>query len=191
MKTISLCLFVSMISFSGWAGADKVLPKDSIYQVKSEWALQSDRKIKLANLAGRPMLMTMAYTGCEYTCPLIVQKLKDIEADALKKGVKDFGVVIASFDPKVDRPAKLRSFMKARQITDERWSMAVADDAAATRELAILLGINYKEEEGGHFSHSNVIVLVDAQGRILEQLNGLNADHAALVGKLANTSHGK
>ena len=157
------------------------LPADSLYQLTSEWSRQDDRRQRLGELEGRPVLITMAYTGCEYTCPLVVEKLKNIEADLRKKGGTEYRVVIASFDPDGDRPAKLTEFMKKRKITDAAWTMLVADNAASTRELAILLGINYKAEGGGHFSHSNVIALLDSRGRLTQKINGLNADHEALV----------
>lgn len=156
-------------------------PKDSIYQAGSTWSLQDGRRIRLNELSGQPVLMTMAYTSCEYTCPLIVEKLRAIETAVREQGGTRYRIVIASFDPKGDRPDKLVAFMKKRKIDKPSWSMIVADDASSTRELAILLGINYKAEEGGHFSHSNVISLLDEKGRVLLQLNGLNADHAELV----------
>lgn len=193
MKKIFSLTLLSMILASPLAlgkSDANALPKDSIYQASSSWSLQDKSRIHLSDLSGQPVLMTMAYTGCEYTCPLIIEKLRSIEAEIQKQGGTKYRIVIASFDPDADRPDRLSSFMKKRKIENPAWSMMVADNAPSTRELAILLGINYKAEEGGHFSHSNVISLLDSQGRILHQLNGLNADHAELV-KAAVKANGK
>lgn len=178
--TFLFLFFISAASAAENPSAD-ALPADSIYQVEARWTFQDGREFAWSELRGKPVVVTMVYTGCEYACPMTVNKLQEIEKALEARGYKDYRIVMASFDPEKDRPGHLKEYMKKRKITGPRWSMAVAPDAPKTRELAILLGVNYKAEEGGHFSHSNVITLLDRQGRVLSQVNGLNADIKPLV----------
>jgi len=43
-------------------------------------------------------------------------------------------------------------------------------------ELALLLGLKFKADANGQFSHSNVITILNAQGEIIHQQTGLNQD---------------
>ena len=49
------------------------------------------------------------------------------------------------------------------------------------RELAALLGVKYKQEADGAFSHSNLITILNPQGEIVHQRTGLQSglDEAA------------
>jgi nitrite reductase (NO-forming) len=49
-------------------------------------------------------------------------------------------------------------------------------DAGDVRELAMLLGVRYKEDARGQFAHSNLITVLNAGGEIAFQREGLNAD---------------
>ena len=41
--------------------------------------------------------------------------------------------------------------------------------------VAVLEGVRYRREADGHISHSNLISLLDAEGRLVHQQDGLNA----------------
>jgi protein SCO1/2 len=74
-------------------------------------------------------------------------------------------VLLVSFDPARDTPEALRRFADARHADPARWVVARADESEV-RELAAVLGIRYRELEGGAFNHSSVITLLDADGMI-------------------------
>ena len=139
-----------------------------------------DRKIKLGVLAGRPQVLTLFFTHCEYACPIIVNDLKRIEAALPEKlrGQVDF--LLVSLDPERDTPAVLHTYRESRQLSVAHWSL-LRGGAEDVRELAALLGVNYRKDTRGQYAHSNVITLLNGKGEIVRQLIGLNQDIVSFV----------
>lgn len=159
---------------------DAVFTDRSLYQLDSEWTSDVGRKVKLGVFAGRPQVVAMFFTHCEYACPIIVNDLKRIEAalpETLRNRV-DF--LLISFDTARDTPEVLRSYRESRKLPAARWSL-LRGEGDDVRELAALLGVNYRQDERGQFAHSNVITLLNARGEVVRQLTGLNQDVAAFV----------
>ena len=152
----------------------------SLYQLDSEWTSDVDRKIKLGVLAGRPQVLTLFFTHCEYACPIIVNDLKRIEAALPEKlrGQVDF--LLVSLDPERDTPAVLHTYRESRQLSVAHWSL-LRGGAEDVRELAALLGVNYRKDMRGQYAHSNVITLLNGKGEIVRQLIGLNQDIVSFV----------
>jgi protein SCO1/2 len=89
---------------------------DSLYNFKSQLLDQNEKKVMLQDFEGKWVLITMAYTSCQYSCPLIVSKLKDIEKTLKKEGLKDVQILLVSFDTKRDNPKKFRDYIKEKKI---------------------------------------------------------------------------
>ena len=79
--------------------------------------------------------------------------------------------VLVSFDVERDSPTALATYRDSRRL-DDQWELLHGDNDAV-RELAALLGIKYQQEEGGSFSHSNVISILNAEGEVVHQRMGL------------------
>ena len=71
-----------------------------------------------------------------------------------------------SIDPKKDTPKVLQALMTKRKLNPNEWTLARADEKDV-RAIAALLNIRYRELEGGDFNHTSVLILIDAQGRII------------------------
>jgi protein SCO1/2 len=99
-------------------------------------------------------------------CPLIVESGKAVEhqLDAAQRA--RLGVVLISMDPARDTPAALQKVATQRGVDGGRWLLA-APPAAKVREVAGVLGVRYKQLPNGDFNHSSVLILLDADGRIL------------------------
>jgi protein SCO1 len=159
-------------------------PSDkSLYQLDSKWTSDVGREIKLGVLRGRPQIVAMFFTHCEYACPILISELKSIEkripADLL--GKIDF--VLVSIDTKRDVPAELANFRNKNHLERKRWTLlhGQADDV---RELAALLGVNYAEDSRGQFTHSNIITLLNAEGEVTSQIIGLKQDPSLFIGAI-------
>ena len=151
------------------------LSERSLYQLESIWTNDSGKPFRLAELRGRPQIMVMFFTSCQYACPILVHDLKRIEA-ALPEHVRSrTGFVLASFDTERDTPAALATYRERQQLPRDRWTLLHGrpDDVL---ELAALLGVQYKQGARGQFSHSNVITVLNAEGEIVHQQIGLNQD---------------
>ena len=57
-------------------GIEESASDDSLYLTDSIWTSSDGRRIKLAELAGRPVVMALFYTSCDSACPLIIDAMK-------------------------------------------------------------------------------------------------------------------
>ena len=152
----------------------------SLYLLDSKWTSDVNREIQLGVLRGRPQIVAMFFTHCEYACPILVSELKAIEAKLAPKVLAKVDFLLVSIDTQRDTPAELAAFREKRQLARERWTLlrGGADDV---RELAALLGVNYVEDSRGQFAHSNIITLLNSEGEVAFQHTGLKQDPATLI----------
>jgi len=147
----------------------------SVFQLDSKWTRQDGASVSLSSLAGHPTVLAMVYLSCSAACPLTVADLKKIEG-ALPEAVRnEVRFALFSFDPKRDTPEKLRDFLSSKSVDRKRWS-AYQGTKVTVRKLAAVLGVQYKQSESGVFEHSNVITVIDRDGRIRHQQIGLKRD---------------
>ena len=93
-------------------------------------------------------------------------------------------------DSQRDTPAVLKKAASQRSIDAARWRLYRAD-AADVRKLAATLGIQYRQLTGGEFNHSTVLILLDAQGRVIARTEKISAvDPAFMKAVLALTAVG-
>ncbi|MGE0761738.1 MAG: SCO family protein [Bdellovibrionales bacterium] len=163
----------------------------SLYNSETQWRDQTGKKVTLKEFRGKKIVVAMAYTHCTYTCPLTVAKLKKIESELIAKGISNYRIVLASFDPKRDTPERLASFMKKRGLDFGRWTWLSPQSDKDVREMAVLLGVAYSKDKSGEYSHSNIFALLNEKGDIIERINGINADHKDFVEKLSSHANEK
>jgi protein SCO1/2 len=148
------------------SAADAPLPRDSVYQLPLELTDQDGRTRGWHTLRGKPRLVSMFYTSCQYICPLIVDSGKAIERQLGEAERRRLGIVLISMDPARDTPAALDKVVGQRGLDTARWTLASPpqDDV---RAVAGVLGIRYRGLADGEFNHTSALVLLDADGRIL------------------------
>ncbi|HVS51565.1 MAG TPA: SCO family protein [Opitutaceae bacterium] len=148
----------------------------SLYQLDAAWTDDAGQRVALASLRGQPVVLAMFFASCEYACPILVhdmQRLRDaLPAEARAKT----RFVLVSFDTVRDTPAALHAYRERSQL-DASWTL-LHGDADAVQELAMLLGVKYKQDARGQFSHSNLITVLNAGGEIAHQRNGLQGEIA-------------
>ncbi len=151
----------------------KPLADASLYQLESTWTSDVGREIRLGVLRGKPQVLVMFFASCEFACPILLHDLKKIEA-ALPEELRDqVGFTLVTFDVERDTVEVLHKYRATQQLSPKRWTLlrGRADDV---RELAALLGINYRQDARGQFAHSNLITILDREGEIALQVRGLN-----------------
>lgn len=181
----SIFILSALLSAPSVRAAEEI-PKDSLFLLQSHWKNQDGLETTLKSFAGIPVIIAMTYTGCQYSCPLTLNKLAEIEKDLKKRGVQHYQIVTASFDPVRDKPEVLKPFMTKRKLDSSHWTLLSPQSDSDVRELAVLLNVSYQKMENGEFSHSNGIALIDPQGRLALQLKGLASDHKELVDKVVS-----
>jgi len=157
--------------------------RQSIYQLDARFTDDAGRPFALSELRGRPVVINLFFASCGYACPLLVTDMQAIRGQ-LPPAVRERAVfVLVSFDVVRDTPAALARYRVQRQL-DSQWYLLHGDDDAV-RELAALLGVKYKQEADGAFSHSNILTILNPAGEIVHQRaglqGGLDTAAAALV----------
>ncbi|HVM47244.1 MAG TPA: SCO family protein [Candidatus Acidoferrum sp.] len=156
------------------------LSDKSLYQLDSSWTNDDGAAVKLAALRGRPQVLVMFFAHCVYACPLLVYQMQQLEA-ALPEGLRDkVGFTLVSFDSERDTPAALHQYRLQHGLEKGRWTLLHGgpDDVL---ELAALLNVKYKKDAQGQFLHSNVMTLLNAEGEIVCQQQGLNSDRKEIL----------
>ena len=142
------------------------LPGDSVYQLPLPLTDQDGRRAAWRARRGRPQLVSMFYTSCQYICPLIVESGKAVDRQLTPAQRQRLGVVLISVDPKRDDAAALKKVALERKVDTRRWTLA-APPAGDVRAVAGVLGIRYRQLADGEFNHTSALVLLDADGRVL------------------------
>lgn len=158
----------------------------SLYQLDAQWTDDAGKPVKLAALRGSPVVVAMFFASCEYACPVLVHDLQRLRA-ALPEAVRaQTSFVLVSFDVARDTPAVLADYRQKREL-DASWTL-LRGDASAVQQLAMLLGVSYKQDARGQFAHSNLFTVLNAEGEIAHRQPGLQGeifDSAQAVAGLA------
>ncbi len=155
--------------------AEPPLSDKSLYNTESRWTTDAGKKIRLADLRGRPQVILMFFASCQSACPMLVHDLQKIEAALKPKTRAQVGFTLVTFDPRRDTPQALATYREMRHLPADRWTF-LHGDPDDIQELAVLLGVQYKKEASGQFSHSNLITVLNQNGEIVHQLAGLGQD---------------
>ncbi|WP_374556854.1 SCO family protein [Thermomonas sp.] len=166
LRRLAAIALLGIATAAGAAQPATALPGDSIYQLPLPLTDSQGQTRDWRALRGKPRLVAMFYTSCQYICPLIVESGKAVERQLTPAQQKRLGVVLISMDPARDDPAALRKVIDQRKLDATRWTLASPrlDDV---RAVAGVLGIRYRQLADGGFNHSSALILVDAEGRIV------------------------
>jgi protein SCO1 len=156
------------------------LPEMSLYQLDSEWQNQDGVKMALSDLNGKVQVVAMVYTGCNYACPRIIADLKRIEALVEKYSTSELGIVLVTMDPERDTPEQMNAFARKSNLNTQRWQLLTSTESNI-RELAVLLNMKYKKELDGEISHSNIISVLNREGEVVMQMEGLGIEPDEIV----------
>ena len=146
--------------------APSALPRDSIYQLDAALTDQSGRRLTLASARGHPQLVVMFYTSCSFICPTILDTVQDLDRKLTPAERQHFGVLLISLDPQRDTPSALKATADKRGLDLTRWTLA-QPQPADVRAIAGVLGVRYRVLDDGELNHTGVLVLLDADGRVV------------------------
>jgi protein SCO1 len=146
----------------------------SLYQLDAAWTNDAGSSVRLDALRGRPVVIAMFFAQCEYACPMLVHDMQRLRA-ALPEDIRTKAqLVLVSFDTARDTPPALKAY-RERSALDAGWTL-LRGEASNVQELAMLLGVKFKQDARGQFAHSNLITILNAEGEIIHQHTGLQGD---------------
>lgn len=165
---LSVCLWCCLVSpvLAASAHQPAPLPTDSVYRLSALMTDQTGRNFKLEALRGRPVLVSMIYNSCTIVCPMLIDTMAQVHMGLSESERTELSTLVVTFDPQRDDVKTLKSVADKRQLQAEQWTLA-RTDKVSTRKIAALLGIQYRLLPDGEYNHTTVMLLLDAEGRIL------------------------
>jgi protein SCO1/2 len=123
------------------------------------------------------LLVSFIYAGCFQVCPLTTRSLQSaVEAGRDVFGTDQFNIVSIGFNQPADSYQSLKAFARQYRIDVPNWEF-LSPHASIVNSLTREFGFSYLATPAG-FDHILQATLLDAQGRIYQQIYGdtLTAD---------------
>lgn len=154
------------------------IPAESIFQLTDSFQTQEGKAFSLSMLNGKTTVIGMIFTHCTYACPRLTADIKSI-ADSLKGEAGKLNYVLVSFDTERDIPARLKIFADEMGL-NKNWILLHGSEETV-RTLSVLLNVQYEKDAEGNFSHSNLVSVLDKNGVLQYQKEGLGAAHTETI----------
>jgi protein SCO1 len=143
------------------AGADAVPARDA---PPLDLTDQYGKRVDLAKLKGRPVLVAFLYTHCTDLCPIVAGKLHTAYAH-LKKAERPLFLAV-SVDPAHDTPASAATFNKRHRTSGEiDWLLGSQAELEKTWK-AWGVKPEHDADDPEEIEHNAEIFAVDPQGQI-------------------------
>jgi protein SCO1/2 len=147
------------------------------------------RRVRMSDFRGKPLVVSLVYTGCSQICPATTRFLATAVKEANRAlGPAAYNVVTIGFNLPFDNPAAMRQFARQQGIDDPQWTF-LSPDAGSVEALTRNFGFVYAPSPSG-FDHIAQLTLVDANGRIARQIYGDTFDPQLLVGAVREVTTG-
>jgi protein SCO1/2 len=148
---------------------------------------QHGQTLDLAQLRGRPALVTFAFGHCETVCPLVVrQALESRSLERERVGSDDSRVprlVVITLDPWRDTPARLHHVARHWKLADEDFVLS-GEVGEVNSGLDAWNVARERDPATGDVVHPALVYVLDASGRIAYATNGEAATVAELLRRL-------
>lgn len=148
------------------------LPETSIFHLEHPFEDTRGASRRLSELRGRPSVWVMFYASCTTACPILFadgQRLEELLSPEVRAQVR---FVYVTVDPARDTPQALGEYAERLGLDQARWWLLRGSEPH-TRALAAVLGVQYRADGKGDFSHTSRLALVDGEGRVVGTVDGL------------------
>jgi protein SCO1/2 len=155
------------------AGASLEVSQRAIGRMVGEHRFTDSKgaRLALSELRGKPLVISLIYTGCTHVCPMTTQRLREAVEEAQRlMGSDRFTVISVGFDVRNDTPMRMAAFARAQGVDLPGWNFLSGDEASVSA-LAGDLGFTYAASGGG-FVHVAQTTIVDRKGQVYRQVYG-------------------
>jgi len=171
-KVVLLFVITQLAMLNVGAMAEESWPEMSVFHLQGEWTDHENNDVNLEDFSAKPLVVAMVYISCQYSCPMVTSKVLSVRQSLPRKLRSEVTYALISFDSERDTPEVLNNYKKKRKL-DEHWVL-LTGNSSSVRNLAAVLGVNYKKMADGEFSHSNVVVVLDRKGVLVSRIDRLN-----------------
>ncbi len=158
---------------------------------RHRFTTRDGREVSLRALAaGRPLVLSLIYTGCYHVCSVSTRHLGGAVRVAREALGDTFAVATVGFDSAADTPARMRAYARRQGVADVLDWAFLSGDAANIAALVKDVGFSYFRSPKG-FDHLVQTTVVDAEGRVYRQIYGDAFQPPALVEPLKELVFGR
>ena len=131
----------------------------------------SGNPIELGEFRGKPLVVSMIYTSCYHTCPMLTRSVSEaVRVARSALGEDSFSTLTVGFDTAVDTPQRMAEYASERSIDDVRWTFASTSEQAIAG-LSADLGFIFQPSPKG-FDHLAQTTVIDSAGVVRNQIYG-------------------
>ncbi|MBE7411895.1 MAG: SCO family protein [Leptospiraceae bacterium] len=185
-KKLQISILITTLLFSFCKKEESEISKEpaiSPYVLESVWKDQNGKEMKLKELMGNLVFISMFYSSCNSVCPRIVSDIKKLEKSLSKSTLKKSKFVMVSLDEEKDSPEKMKAYIEKMQLNESRWIL-LSGNKDAIRELSIVLETDFKKMDDGEISHSAIVTLISEKGNILAKEKGIGGEFSEIQKKI-------
>jgi len=136
---------------------------------------QAGKPVALADFHGKVVAVTFIYTECPDICPMLTQKMVEVQDELGPDFGNKIEFVSISLDPEHDTPEVLKDYAQFWGAKPEGWSF-LTGSLDAVRDVTRRYGVFFTKKEDGSVEHSQLTTLVDADGQMRVQYLGARFD---------------
>jgi protein SCO1/2 len=140
---------------------------------------QDGARVGLADLRGKVVVVTFIYASCADTCPLLTAKLVGIQERLGTDGARSRFVAV-TVDPERDTPEALRRYADGHGAKAPGW-IFLTGTVAEIGEVTRRYGVYVKKRPTGDVDHTFLTSLIDGQGVLRVQYQGVRFDPAEFL----------
>jgi protein SCO1 len=166
--------FALLTRWASAAAADDPLPE---LGPAPAFALMSQdkRPVNLIGLRGKVVAVTFLYTACPDICPVLTQKLVEVQHALGPEFGAKIAFVAITLDPEHDTPEVLKDYAQTFEADLAGWSF-VTGPVAVVRDVVKRYGVFAAKNAEGFVDHNLVTSIVDARGMLRVQYLGMRFD---------------
>ena len=156
-----------------------------------EYTTQDENTLALADLQGDWWISYFSYTHCTTVCPRTTANMVSIQEKLKEEGLTP-EIVSFSIDPELDTPEILRGYAKDYGADLNSMTFLTGYDFEDIRNLSVKTFKAVLEKGAlGQRSHSFFFYLINPEGEIVKQYNGMSATDNDLLVEDMKTVLGK
>jgi len=144
---------------------------------------QHGRKVVLASLKGKPVLIDFIYTNCASACPLLTAKFAAIAKLLGQQLRTDITMVSLTIDPEHDHPAQLLAYSRSHEADYPGWLFLTGNTADIDRVLNVFK-LRRARSPDGTISHVPTSFLIGADGHQERQYDALEVAPQTVIADL-------
>ena len=136
---------------------------------------QDGKPFALADLRGKAVVVAFIYTECPDICPMLTQKMVEVQDELGANFGAKIAFVSISLDPEHDTPEVLKDYAQFWGAKPDGWAF-LTGAPEAVRDVTRRYGVFFAKKEDGSVEHTQLTSLVDGAGQMRVQYLGARFD---------------